>query len=507
VPSGSRTLSAGESVIAQARWQLWGDDALESGGFTTGWPSRSGPSAILKAPPWTAPGVTTVAARNNKKALVFTRGMNTVLDVDGDVNPVAGDHSLGLFIQPYAPSHESTTAHREYIISCDYNAQGRLIFAHNSNDGLIANTYRHPGFYNAANDGDITGFWHIYDRVDNGNPKVHAIAGPQFRLDILASGAGGVSKFWRDGVLIGTNVGHYLTTRAFAKGTGIHRIGTETTAVPDATNVTDLGALLYCVLYWDWALTDQQAQDVASVVMPYYDWTARPYLLPNERAGLQAWYSSAKNVVAGTAVPVASPVAWPDITARMSMLAGSMGVVDGAADFTPNQDLSRSSALTNWVSAASYSRYTVAIVRSSSTTSGTTNANDAVYCDSLGRYGLHVRDTGGGTFEARAYHTDGVQKAATVTGLQYGVKYLFIARYDGVTDTLYLQVNDGTIQQTTGVGSITATDGSLSFAGRPADITVQFDGRIYEDAPFNTFHANATVAQTRTFFELQRDAA
>lgn len=508
---GSRSLAAGPvtaaSVLASATWQLWADDALDSAGTLTSWPSDAGPSAILKAPPWTAPSVITVPARNNRKAVVFTRGLNTVLDVDGDVNPVAGNHSLLIFCDPSAPSHESASAHREYIISCDYNAQGRLIFSHNSNDGLITNTYRHPGFYNAANDGDVSGFWHVYQRLDNGQPLVQAIAGPQCRVDVLASGAGGVCKFWRDNVLLGTNPGHYLTTRAFARGSGSHRIGTETTAVPDSTNVTDFGGRIYCILYWPRALTDEEVQAISSYVMAYYAWTPRTYTLPNERANLQGWYSSAKNIAAGTAVPVASPVAWPDITARVSLLSGAIGVVDGAADFVPNQDLSRASALSSWVNANAYSVYCVFFADAVSTTSTITNANDVLCCDSAGRWGLHLRDAGLGTYELRGFHTDGTSKTVTIPAgeLQLGQWNLAIWRFDG--STLYLQLNNGTVRTTSSVGNIVLLDGTLAFGGRPSDTTVQYDGKAREFAIFKEFHDNSVVAQTRTFFEQMRDAA
>ena len=498
------------TLLAQADWLLWGDDALDSGGTLTSWPAEAGPTVILESSPFIAPTVVTVAARNNKKAVVFVKGTGTCLDVNGNVNAVASNHTLLMFLDPDAPSQESATAQREYPIAQDYNLAGRLIFAHSANDQRVVDAYRNAGFFTAAADGDDTPNvgWHNYIRADNGNPYVMQIAGPQCRVDVLESGAGGVCKYFRDGVLLGTNTGHYLTQRPWAKGTGKFRIGMETTATA-ANDPTAYGGKIYCILHWSRALTDVEVQTISAYVMARYNWTARNYTLPNERAGITQWLSSAKNIVAGTKIPTTAP-SWPDLVARMSLSSGSMGVTGGVADFSPNQDLTRSSLIDQIVTQDAYTVYQVFFARSVSTTSATTNANDVTCSDSAGRWGLHFRDAGGGTYELRGMHTqlgDNAQKTVTVSGLQLNQWNLAIWRYDGSTDTMYLQLNSGTVQSIGSVAGINLLTGSLAFAGRPADTTVQWDGLVREHAVYNTFHNDTVVAQMRVFFEAMRDAA
>lgn len=490
------------ALIAESTWDLNAQDALDSGGNLTSWPAAKGPGAILDA---TFGTPTVVTGMNGKKTVRFNRSTGDLIVVNGDVNAVAGDHTLLAFYNEKKPAYyDAANQKRSYITFANNAGTARLgLGVHTANDQRIATSHRYAGFFNNAADGDNTpnAGWHNFTRADQGAPFVASVGGPQCTVTVLA--AGGTSAFYRDGIVMGTSA-FYVTTRAFYKGAGgRHTIGGETTEVAP-TGPTFFDGDIYRLLYWPRALSAAEVAAVNAAVMADYAHSARSYSLPSEWSGVAAWYSSRVDPTCRDLEP--SATTFFDMLGRFNLAAtGTPAPASGVAVFDGVDDeYTISNALSNYVSASAYTLVAVINPTAISTSGAIPYNNDVIYSDASGFWGLHVRESApaSGVYQAEMFHWDGAAKVARAT-ITLGAEQLLIGRFNG--STISLQVDSGT-PATAPAGNISNLTSTMTMGGKPANTLYQYSGKIRALAIFNEFKSDADIAKIRTYFEAVRDA-
>lgn len=503
---GSVAADPAAQLLAESTWILFGDDALDSGGTVTNWVAQQGPNALPAGAPFGTPTVVTRSDLNNRKVVRFDRTSGQLLLVNGNVNPVVGDHTLLIFYWPEKAAYYSpTNAERSYITIVNNNGTQRFgLGVHTANDQRVTFSHRYRGFVNeGAVDGDTTPSvgWHNFTRSNGG--FVFSVGGPQCAVIALSDPGNGGANYYIDGVLEGTSA-FYITKRAFQRGSsgsGRHTIGAETLEVLP-TGPTFFGGDIGCFIYWPRKLTTLEVQTVSASIMLYYGWGGRAYNLPTQFAPTQitGWWSSRRNLTCGIAEP--TTVEWMDMLGRVPMLAGGTPVpVNGVAGFNgTNAEYTTTTAVSGFLAANGGTIAGRLNTSAISTNSASPWLNVVVLADESGFVGSHLRNNAG-TPQLIAYLNDSGGVKTKVSTIALNAELTHIMQYNGAT--LRQWING--VENGVGLAALNVTN--LTFGarigGKSANNIQQYAGIMAELLTFNVPLTDPLIAELNTYLNVQ----